>query len=234
MRKVLAGVAAAALFASPTVAATMVTTASSCAGSVACVSHTTTLQAFNSSLGTLTGITLQIDGDKSAQFNAYPADITDINASGTLVLGTDEMMSAIVNGLTYQFEIMGPEIDLTTTWTNLAQFRVYHASGTGVFDLDPSLFSTFTDTSTQCTNFDTGVCASSTSAEFSFVKSISGVYFNYLDNYAATKYTLTYTYTPLGEAVPEPASWAMMLLGFLALGFSIRRNEPERGFSRLP
>jgi hypothetical protein len=31
------------------------------------------------------------------------------------------------------------------------------------------------------------------------------------------------------EAVPEPATWAMMLLGFGAMGFSLRRRRPTTG-----
>lgn len=42
-----------------------------------------------------------------------------------------------------------------------------------------------------------------------------------------TRYTLTYNYTPhaVGAAVPEPGTWAMMLLGFGAIGFSMRRSR---------
>lgn len=41
-------------------------------------------------------------------------------------------------------------------------------------------------------------------------------------------YTLTYNYTPAAEvgAVPEPTTWAMMLLGFGAIGFTMRRRRP--------
>ncbi|EQA98614.1 hypothetical protein L288_20395 [Sphingobium quisquiliarum P25] len=39
-------------------------------------------------------------------------------------------------------------------------------------------------------------------------------------------YTLTYNYTaaPL-PAVPEPATWAMMLLGFGMIGFAARQRR---------
>ena len=36
-------------------------------------------------------------------------------------------------------------------------------------------------------------------------------------------YTISYFYTP--RAVPEPATWAMMLLGFGAVGFAMRRRK---------
>lgn len=34
-------------------------------------------------------------------------------------------------------------------------------------------------------------------------------------------------YTPIGSAVPEPATWAMMLLGFFGLGAVIRKQAPR-------
>ena len=42
------------------------------------------------------------------------------------------------------------------------------------------------------------------------------------DYCGSTSYTLTYDYTP---AVPEPGTWAMMLLGFAAVGASLRRTR---------
>lgn len=36
------------------------------------------------------------------------------------------------------------------------------------------------------------------------------------------------TFRPIGAPVPEPATWAMMLLGFGAIGFSIRRTKAVR------
>lgn len=38
-------------------------------------------------------------------------------------------------------------------------------------------------------------------------------------------YTLTYNYTPVTALVPEPATWAMMLAGFGAIGASMRRRK---------
>lgn len=36
--------------------------------------------------------------------------------------------------------------------------------------------------------------------------------------------TVTYDYAPAVSSVPEPSTWAMMLLGFAGLGFAFRRK----------
>jgi len=45
---------------------------------------------------------------------------------------------------------------------------------------------------------------------------------------AATRGTITYTYTPLSAGVPEPATWATMLAGLGAVGGAVRRNRRVR------
>jgi hypothetical protein len=44
----------------------------------------------------------------------------------------------------------------------------------------------------------------------------------------STNYTLTYDYTP---AVPEPATWAMMIAGFAVTGVALRRRRPHQAVS---
>ena len=39
---------------------------------------------------------------------------------------------------------------------------------------------------------------------------------------------LTYDFTPFASAVPEPATWAMMLVGFGAVGYSMRRRPKAK------
>jgi hypothetical protein len=42
--------------------------------------------------------------------------------------------------------------------------------------------------------------------------------------------TLTFDYTPTA-AVPEPPTWAMMLLGFAGLGFAFRQSRRKASFA---
>jgi hypothetical protein len=41
----------------------------------------------------------------------------------------------------------------------------------------------------------------------------------------ATSYKITYTYAPATAAVPEPASWALLLIGFACAGVMLRRRR---------
>jgi hypothetical protein len=44
--------------------------------------------------------------------------------------------------------------------------------------------------------------------------------------------TVTYDYTPAVSGVPEPSTWAMMLLGFAGLGFAFRTSRRRVSFAR--
>jgi hypothetical protein len=43
--------------------------------------------------------------------------------------------------------------------------------------------------------------------------------------------TVTYDYTPAVSSVPEPSTWAMMLLGFGGLGFAFRQSRRKVSFA---
>jgi hypothetical protein len=43
---------------------------------------------------------------------------------------------------------------------------------------------------------------------------------------------VTYDYTPGTPVVPEPSTWAMMLIGFACLGYAaLRRNDAAHAIS---
>jgi hypothetical protein len=43
--------------------------------------------------------------------------------------------------------------------------------------------------------------------------------------------TFTYDYTPAVSGVPEPSTWAMMLIGFSGLGFAFRQSRRKVSFA---
>ena len=59
---------------------------------------------------------------------------------------------------------------------------------------------------------------------FASLKLWPGVY-----EYTLPNDTITLTIRDATAAVPEPATWAMMLLGFFALGATMRASRRERG-----
>jgi len=65
---------------------------------------------------------------------------------------------------------------------------------------------------------------------------------NSYNGYQSNLYNLEYSYSgltsagvlngaPYGAAVPEPAAWALMLIGVLGLGGALRRTRRTRGFA---
>ena len=50
-----------------------------------------------------------------------------------------------------------------------------------------------------------------------------------LSTYGSSDRAYTLTISSMDAAVPEPSSWAMMLLGFTALGVVARRNRSNKG-----
>jgi hypothetical protein len=201
-------------FATPASAATFVTTGTSCVGSVC--NSPATLQPFNSSLGTLNAIILQID---ATDITAY-AVIANIEPISTDVT-TSTTFTALVNGVTYSLDVSGTR--------NISGFGLIFtdltATGSATFVLDQSLFSSFIDTADHCGNFgQTGVCAFSGFTTLAPDSTPTNTFWRGTDAISQATYTLRYVYTP----VPEPASWALMLLGFGAIGLSIGKKNARK------
>jgi len=204
------------------------------------------LNAFDGNLGTLTGITLQIDAISSTSYYVnFPGFAGPDPSSGSAQLSFASPFDAIVNGSTYSFEIAGSQsISVVGDPNNVLEHEVFTAHGSGTFVLDPALFSYFIGTSDVCSSPTfgipaSGVCVTGQPKTSPTLNNIVGQVDNltfsqigappYTTNSAT--YRLTYTYTPFG--VPEPASWMMALLGFGAIGWAMRRQiTPSFGNSR--
>lgn len=207
----------------PALAATFVTTATSCTGS-ACPPVSTTLQTFNTNLGVLENVIVEVNVDAiraySISFQQYAPD--PFATTGSAHLAFTGPFSFSLNGTTYSLTISG---DQTASYTiaNLGfPSGEFHATGLLTFAVDQALLSTFISGSANCGTLVCAVGLTSPASIADTVVSSSNVSFSNFDSAALTTYKLTYVYRP---AVPEPASWAMMLLGFSAIGTSIRRRR---------
>jgi hypothetical protein len=222
-----AGAAALNLFVSAASADTITTTASTCAGD--CFNWTSSLEPFDAGLGTLTGITLDVHGSKEVGYTALDDyDPVTNPTHGTGQLAYNGTMSVKVNGVTYSVNVSGAD----NVTINGPLFSAFVASGSASFIIDPAVFASFIDTADNCDGFidypPPGVCVDGLPGGINDLLGAvpagnitGGARFEPIDAENRATYALTYTYIP---ALPEPASWAMMLLGFAVIGVWSRRS----------
>jgi len=100
---------------------------------------------------------------------------------------------------------------------------------TGTFDTDPT--TTFGCAAATCVMI---IPYGFTGANFDSIIAINGAASNSVDSLSASPTLFTTTenrsfvwarFTAAGGAVPEPSTWAMMLLGFAGVGLAIRRRR---------
>lgn len=195
--------------------------------------------AFDRSLGTLDRVTLSTTVNKSRTWLArldgavgqtFAIDWTvagkwSMSAPGTTVVidlvgaGTSEVTLAPgpVAGSGYGYLATGP------------------LNGTGTFALDPTLFTTgriFLNGRDPGFQSNAGDTRFAGPAGMTFQNVPGSCYvsggrptFEQADDLCGwVSHRLTYDYTPAG-AVPEPATWLTMILGFGAIGYALRRRR---------
>lgn len=227
--------------ASPALANTVTTTGSTVACGVDCsFNDSVALQPFNSSLGTLTGITLKVDAHTDTAYQySFPDFGSTPGETGTAQLSFMSPFNATVNGVVYSFSVSGSQ-NISGTTAGMFTQHDFIASGSGTFTLDAAAFNSFIGTATACgfASEGIGVCASGTSQISPTAAAITAStnnlvispYQGFMAAYAT--YTLTYTYQPL--AVPEASTWAMMLIGFGGIGLIMRRRPAKVLATRRP
>jgi hypothetical protein len=209
------------------------TTTYRCGGSCI-IDQQKALQPFDSSLGTLTGITLHVDALNQAFYSYFfPNYIPNAQQTGSASFSYSGPFSVLLNGQLYSINIagsdelsVGPDIIGYGTGT-------FSAFGSGDISINHSLFDSFIDKSTECgiVGGFQGICVSGGGEVFlspydDIIVSSNNLRFSEFPGevYLQTAtYTLTYRYTPHGNGVPEPATWVMMLIGFGAIGRQMRR-----------
>lgn len=189
---------------------------------------------FDSSLGTLIGVTLQVDATTYYNYWINFVDAPNGTSPGTTESGTAQLaahvpLTVTVGGVDYTVNVSGTDsVSYTGAGYGTGTFQT---SGSATFDLSPTIFNSFIDQSNRCSPIvpALGVCVSSTrgTVDVLGIASTDNLLFtphNPTPGVAIFNFTLSYTYAAHPSGVPEPATWAMMLLGFGAIGVALRRK----------
>ena len=208
---------------------------------------------FDESLGTLNSVTFAVDvtrlrdwvvivpGNDGSRSVSY--DLTGTYYLQMLGLSTPEI--ALASGAQTQTVPLTPDAELSPFYDVPTSSGVFSATFTGSasFSLDPSLFTSslgFPDNRFYYNGFFLGFydggpdsadiygpiqVDGGPSTLVLLSEGCGGYNGGFEDSCGSTNLTLTYNYTPF-SAVPEPTTWAMMLIGFGAIGLSLRRRRP--------
>lgn len=177
-----------------------------------------TVGSFDLSLGTLTGVTLQLDtigsvsitifnpGDPGASFTHAQTQVSEVvtGPGGPLAnTYTATSVGGIVPVGPFAVEVLPPVTvtDNLTAPQASGVFAAFETNGAGTISYNSQFGPTFTSSIT--TSGPLGVSGTGALQSGSF--------------------TVTYDYT--AAAVPEPAGWALMILGFGGLGSMLRRRR---------
>lgn len=201
---------------------------------------------FNSLEGILNNVTLRVDVfSKYRDWVLYVPSTTPTTREVSYVTNSSYGVFALFGGVNFSavFPIFASgtqTVSLTPTDEFMAGGTFYSVlSGSASFSLNPAEWLAYPpndfDDRTIITGNDLGYYDYSGSdttftingSHSIFRRGTCGDYESGDDFCGNVRYTLTYDYTPFDGvgAVPEPGTWAMMLLGFGAIGFAMRRRR---------
>lgn len=206
--------AVAALIATPAQAATLVSTfdVTGCGG--ACLENMHSYPGFDAALGTLNSILVEASAEVSRYYSA-----ASWSAPSTFDLTFDHPFTVSLGGpvpgfgtTAFSFNVAGSDHFILQG----QQYRTLIATGSGSYQVPAEQFGDFTRASMAVIG----------EGPYSLASQISGpgtIGANAGDPVSfLTHMRITYDYTP---AVPEPATWAMLLAGFGLVGWSLRQNR---------
>ena len=171
---------------------------------------------FDSSLGTLTGISVDASVHGFYSGGAYSTGEFE-NAPSTFYLDITGPAS-----LTFFYDQIPLNIAVTPDEPGVvisgADFFILNYSGAGSFAIDPNDFGSFIDTDN---TYAWGRIAPATVA-YIYGPGAVQAQVDVTGVQAVFDYTVTYSYA--AAAVPEPATWGLMIAGFGAVGGVMRRR----------
>lgn len=169
-----------------------------------------TLQGFNTALGTLNSVSLTENVTTSLEFQQAYA------FGSSIVINAD----VYVTGQT-PYGSMGPLVPYTFSIANTVAGQTYDTGTQQVISPAGSYTNIFASTFTPFLNGDVYVPV----LGYVIFGPSTGSYLG--DATSSYSYTLRidYDYTPAAAAVPEPASWGLMLVGFCGVGLGLRRRR---------
>jgi hypothetical protein len=213
----------------PADAATLVTTGTtfSC-GSDCAFNNSVALTPFNPSLGTLEAITLEIAARSTNDYSV----VNTTGSTQTVNFAYQGSLQTSVAGLNFVIPVSGLDQRSFASSEVRLSGGTFTATGSGLFTIASADFANFL-AAPNCGfgNGPFGVCASTpffgVSPSFTVnnivasnpggVSVFAGIGTSVI---TTTNFALTYSFS----AVPEPATWAMMLIGFGAVGSAMRRR----------
>jgi hypothetical protein len=218
-KQLLALAAIAALAASPADAATIVQSHDIATATT----DTFSFDKFDSNLGALDSVTLSFDGT----VNVLGTITNNSNANKTFTLSENVVATLAAAGINLSTKLLSG----TTQYTLAKKSDPIHSASV-------SLTGTGSDTDTLTSGLSafigTGNLAVTFNQSSSFGASPTSGILSLIPN-TRGKTTLTYNYTaftapqdPVSTgAVPEAATWAMMILGFASIGALLRRRQTQ-------
>ena len=181
----------------------------------------TSFAGFNSSLGTLTQVDITLSGTTTYDITLPGSPPPSGVVSYTLSDGLFLYAASALGNLTPQ-----PYLQQNGSGTGTIVFGNFQATTSGLNGL-----TTYTDATSLAKFLDTSFSGYiSVDDPFSSTIQVNGSptsLFGSAITIASKSVTGTvnYTYTTGRSAVPEPATWAMMLVGFGGIGYAVRRRS---------
>jgi hypothetical protein len=179
-----------------------------------------TVTPFDVALGTLTGVTIEAEGQGSDTIVSQPGPIPpglpgpppnsaslDFTVQSRLGAPLSTVFGSATNVI-HAVSVFAGEanwsFDTTTSIANPASLTAFFSTAPGL---------TLADAFTYSANYDAG-------------SYLPGSYTQFAGNFTTV---VTYDFTPVAappaSGAPEPAQWALMLLGFAGVGGLLRRRE---------